>query len=62
MPYINLRIAGELSREQKQQIVAEFTETMVRVANKPAEYVIVTIDESPLENWGWGGALLDSEE
>jgi 4-oxalocrotonate tautomerase len=62
MPYINLRIAGELSREQKQQIVAGFTETMVRVANKPAEYVIVTIDESPLENWGWGGALLDSEE
>ena len=62
MPYINLRIAGDLSREQKQQIVAEFTETMVRVANKPAEYVIVTIDEAPLENWGWGGVLLDEGE
>ncbi|QZA76431.1 4-oxalocrotonate tautomerase family protein [Deefgea tanakiae] len=62
MPYINLRVAGELSREQKQQIVAEFTATMVRVANKPAEYVIVTIDESPLQDWGWGGELLDQAE
>lgn len=62
MPYINLRIAGDLSREQKQQIVAEFTETLVRVAHKPAEYVIVTIDETPLENWGWGGVLLDDGE
>lgn len=62
MPYINLRVAGELSREQKQQIVAEFTETMVRVANKPAEYVIVTIDESPLADWGWGGQLLDEAD
>ena len=59
MPYINLKIAGDLSREQKQQIVAEFTDTLVRIANKPAEYVIVTIDETPPENWGWGGALLD---
>ncbi|MBM5570306.1 MULTISPECIES: tautomerase family protein [Deefgea] len=62
MPYINLRVAGELNREQKQQIVAEFTQTMVRVANKPAEYVIVTIDEAPLAGWGWGGQLLDEAD
>lgn len=62
MPYINLRIAGELSREQKQQIVTEFTATMQRVANKPAEYVIVTIDETPLADWGWGGVLLSESE
>ncbi|QLG88399.1 4-oxalocrotonate tautomerase family protein [Chitinibacter bivalviorum] len=59
MPYINLRIAGELSREQKQKIVAEFTDTMVRIACKPAEYVVVAIDEKPEEDWGWGGKLLD---
>jgi 4-oxalocrotonate tautomerase len=62
MPYINLRIAGELTREQKQQIVAEFTDTMVRVANKPAQYVVVSIDEKPEQDWGWGGQLLDEAE
>ncbi|WP_028455752.1 tautomerase family protein [Chitinilyticum litopenaei] len=62
MPYIHLRLAGTLSREQKQQIVDEFTATMARVAGKPREYVIVNIEETREENWGWGGVLLDELE
>jgi len=38
MPYVNIRIAGELSREQKAQIAAEITDTLARVAHKPASY------------------------
>lgn len=60
MPYIHIRLAGELSREQKKQIVEEFTATMERVANKPREYVIVNIEETKEENWGWGGVMLDA--
>ncbi|GGP21839.1 tautomerase family protein [Silvimonas iriomotensis] len=61
MPFINIKIAGELSREQKKQIVDEITDTMGRVANKPRQYVIVNFDETPEENWGWGGTLLDGK-
>lgn len=59
MPYIQVRLAGELSREQKKQIVDEITSTMERVAGKPREYVIVNFEETKEENWGWGGKMLD---
>ncbi len=61
MPFINIKIAGELTREQKKQIVEEITGTMQRVAHKPSQYVIVNFDETPEENWGWGGELLDGK-
>ena len=32
MPYVNIRIAGTLSREQKRQIAAEITDTLERIA------------------------------
>ncbi|WP_157314048.1 4-oxalocrotonate tautomerase family protein [Chitinibacter sp. GC72] len=62
MPYIHVRLAGELTREQKKQIVEEMTCTMERIAGKPREYVIVNFDETREENWGWGGQLLDELE
>ncbi|WP_410497546.1 tautomerase family protein [Chitinibacter sp. S2-10] len=62
MPYIHVRLAGELTREQKKQIVEEFTSTMERVAGKPREYVIVNFAETREEDWGWGGQLLDELE
>ncbi|WP_348945697.1 4-oxalocrotonate tautomerase family protein [Chitinibacter sp. FCG-7] len=62
MPYIHVRLAGELTREQKKQIVEEMTSTMERIAGKPREYVIVNFDETREENWGWGGQLLDELE
>ena len=35
MPYVNIRIAGALSREQKKKIAAEITDTLERVTHKP---------------------------
>jgi 4-oxalocrotonate tautomerase len=35
MPYVNIRIAGTLSRDQKKQIAAEITDPLERVARKP---------------------------
>jgi len=61
MPYVNIRIAGTLTRQQKQQIAAEFTDTLERIAHKPASYTYITFDEMTEENWAIAGKLLDEE-
>ncbi len=59
MPYVNIRIAGTLSREQKQQIATEITDTLERIAHKPKSYTYIAFDELPDENWAIGGRLLN---
>ena len=59
MPYINVRVAGKLSKEQKQEIVSDITGTMERVAGKPKSATYVVIDEVPRENWAKSGELLE---
>lgn len=61
MPYVNVRIAGSLSREQKKQIAEEITETLERVAHKPRSYTYIAFDELPEEQWAIGGKLLDED-
>jgi len=61
MPYVNIRIAGSLSREQKQKIATEITDTLERVAGKPAAYTYIAFDELPAENWAIAGQLLDED-
>jgi 4-oxalocrotonate tautomerase len=59
MPYVNIRLTGTLSREQKTLIAAEITDTLERIANKPASYTYITFDELAEENWAIAGKLLD---
>jgi 4-oxalocrotonate tautomerase len=61
MPYVNNRIAGNLSREQKAKIAAEITDILERIANKPKSYTYVAFDELAEENWAIAGKLLDEE-
>ena len=61
MPYINIRIAGTLSREQRARIAEEITETLERIANKPKSYTYIAFDELPEENWAIAGKLLDED-
>lgn len=62
MPYVNIRVAGTLTREQKKQIAEELTDTLERVAGKPRSYTYISFDEIPDENWAVAGKLLDSED
>lgn len=62
MPYINIRLAGTLTNEQKQQIAAEVTDTLERIAHKPKSYVYIAFDEIPHEDWAIGGKLLDGNK
>jgi len=61
MPYVNIRIAGTLTREQKRQIAAEMTDTLERIALKPKSYTYIAFDELPDENWAIAGQLLDED-
>jgi len=58
MPFIDIRLAGPASREQKAGIVADVTASMVMRLGKPAGAVQVNITELSLENYGAGGQLL----
>jgi 4-oxalocrotonate tautomerase len=59
MPYINLQITKGATRVQKEQIVKEFTETLVRVLGKKPEHTHIVIQEIVEENWGFSGVLTD---
>lgn len=54
MPFINLKLIGKLSKDQKEKIAKEFSDTLLRVAKKPKEYMYLVIDEVPGENWAQG--------
>jgi 4-oxalocrotonate tautomerase len=58
MPFVDIRLAGPATREQKAQIVADVTRSMVERLGKPAAAVQVNITELALENYGAGGQLL----
>jgi 4-oxalocrotonate tautomerase len=62
MPVVSIKLAGELTREQKQKIAAEITETLERHALKPRRYTYISFEAMPLEDWAIGGQLLDEDE
>ena len=58
MPYISLRVAGKLTREQKTAIAKEFAETLEKIAGKPKNATYLVFDEVEHENWAQGDKLL----
>ncbi len=59
MPYVNVKLAGSVTKEQKKQIAKEFTETLQRVTHKPPSYTYITFEEVAYEDWAIAGKLLD---
>ncbi len=57
MPFINLKLIGKLSKEQKAKIAKEFSDTLLKVANKPKEHTYLVIEEINGENWAQGDKL-----
>lgn len=58
MPYVNIRLVGKLSSEQKEKISQEVTKVLSEVAGKPKESILIMIDEIEKENVAKGGSLL----
>jgi len=58
VPYVNVKITRDgVTPEQKARIVAEITDTLVRVLGKKPEHTHIVIDEVEPENWGFAGVL-----
>lgn len=56
MPFVNLKITRDgATREQKAQLIAEFTASLERVLNKPPEWTHVVIEEIDTDDWGLAG-------
>lgn len=59
MPYVNIRVAGRLNKDQKKEICEGVTNLISGVANKPKESILIFIDEVDHENIASGGKLID---
>ncbi|MFW5432663.1 MAG: 4-oxalocrotonate tautomerase family protein [Methylophilaceae bacterium] len=58
MPFVNVKLAGSVTKEQKAEIAKEITETLTKHAHKPASYTYVVFEEVEMEDWAIGGSLL----
>ena len=58
MPYVNIRVAGTLSKEQKAKICRGVTDVIAETAGKPKDSILIFIDELPHESIAKSGELL----
>ncbi len=58
MPYISIE-SGNLSTEQKRQLIERLTATASEITHIPERFFTVTIKEIPDENFGIGGKSID---
>lgn len=61
MPYVNIRVAGTLSVNQKTEITQGVTDVIAKAAGKPKDSILIFIDELPHENIAKGGTLLEKK-
>ncbi len=54
MPFINLKVVGKLTKEQKEKIAKQFSQTLLDVAGKKKESTYLVIDEVEGANWAQG--------
>ncbi|MBN7821535.1 tautomerase family protein [Bowmanella yangjiangensis] len=59
MPYVNLQITKGATREQKAELVKDFTESLTRVLGKKPEHTHIVIQEIEEQDWGYAGLLTD---
>ena len=57
MPLLRVSLWTGRTKEQKAKLAKALTDTMVEVAEVPAQAVTIQIEELPKENWATGGKL-----
>ena len=58
MPYITVE-SGELSDEQKEELIKRLTEVSSEIMRVPQEFFVTTIKEVSDKNFGIGGKTID---
>jgi len=61
MPYINVKIAGNLSIDQKKDIAEKFSEVLKEVAGKDPKSTYIVFEEVSRADWAVGGKLLNDQ-
>ena len=61
MPYVEVKLLGKLSKEQKAEIARQITDTLYKVANKSPDHTYVVIQEIERVNWAAGGILFSDK-
>ncbi len=59
MPYVNVQITKGATKEQKAQLIAEITQSLVTVLRKKPEHTHIVIQEIAEEDWGYEGLPTD---
>lgn len=60
MPYVDIKVAGALSSDQKNAIAADVAASLEKNAGKPLSATYITFTEIPRTSWAKSGALLES--
>ena len=58
MPYVNVKVAGPLTRDQRTQIAEKITSALYEVADKKPETTYIVFEEVERERWAVAGKLL----
>lgn len=58
MPFVNIKVAGEMTRQQKESVVKRVTDVLFEELGKDPASTYIVIDEVPRENWAKKGELL----
>ncbi|PAF54192.1 4-oxalocrotonate tautomerase [Helicobacter sp. 13S00482-2] len=58
MPYVDIKVGGKLSAEQKREIARDVSESLQRVARKPKESVYISFTEFDRDSFAKGEKLL----
>ncbi len=59
MPYVNIQITKGATRDQREQLVREVTDSLVRILNKKPDHTHIVIQEIEEDHWGFGGMLTE---
>ena len=59
MPFVNIKLAGKLTKEQKSEIAKEISRTLVKVANKKQENIMIAFEELDRDCFARGEVLLE---
>ena len=58
LPYVDIKVAGKLTEDQKNELAQKITKIITDVTGKPSQYVYVVFEEVERENWAIAGKLL----
>ncbi len=62
MPYINVKVAGSLTVEQRKTIADRFSHVLHEVAGKNPSSTYIVFEEVARDSWAVGGRLLSEKD